>query len=196
MAWLDRKTLAQGAAHHPHGAAGLYQAYGFLLGTPPPLDDRWKHGVCRQSSQTSCGAAAAATLLRAYGIESSETEMAELCLTRSAGTPMLGLYRGLKLKTAGTNWDVRPFRGDIASLRTETGPVLLSVRFDRRATTDRRYEQAWGWSPGVAHAVVFFGFLPDGRVEIGDPNVGREQWRVQDLEVLWHSEGIRLEPRR
>ena len=37
--------------------------------------------------------------------QSTEQEMAELCLTRH-GTSWQGLYRGLKLKTAGTGWDV------------------------------------------------------------------------------------------
>jgi len=28
--------------------------------------------------------------------------------------------------------------------------------------------------------------------EIGDPAVGRETWRLEDLRVLWHGEGMRL----
>ena len=118
--------------------------------------------------------------------------MARLCMTRAAGTPMLGLYRGLKLKTAGASWDAEAFRGDLSSLRAEPGPVILSVRLDRSAGIDPRYELAWGWTPGVAHTVVLFGFRPDGKVDIGDPAAGREHWRVQDLEVLWHGDGIRL----
>ena len=170
----------------------LFQSYGFLLAKPPPLDDRWHDDVCRQTSAASCSAAAAATLLRAHGVETTEAEMAFLCLTRPAGTPMLGLYRGLKLKTAGTAFDVRAFRGGLAALRACGGPVLLSVRLDRAAGVDPRYEHAWGWTPGVAHTVVFYGFRPDGKVDIGDPAAGREQWRVQDLQVLWHGDGLRL----
>jgi hypothetical protein len=170
----------------------LYQSYGVLPGNPPPLDERWTDGVCRQTSSASCSAAAAATLLRAYDIDTTEAEMAELCLTRQGGTPMLGLYRGLKLKTAGTGQRVQTFRGDLATLHAETRPVILSVRLDRRPGVDPRYEQQWGWAPGVAHSVVFFGFRADGKAEIGDPAVGREHWRVQDLEVLWHGEGLRL----
>ena len=170
----------------------LYQSYGFLPGSPPPLEDRWEDGVCRQTSPASCSAAAAATLLRAHGIDATEAEMADLCLTRPAGTPMQGLYRGLKLKTAGTDWAVQAFRGDIATLRNEPGPILLSVRLDRGAAVDPRYEQHWGWTPGVGHTVVLFGFRPDGRIDVGDPAAGRECWRVRDLEVLWHGEGIRL----
>jgi hypothetical protein len=170
----------------------LYQSYGFLLTAPPHLDERWKNGVCRQTSSASCSAAAAATLLRAYGIGATEVEMANLCLTRPDGTSMLGLYRGLKLKTAGTGKAVGAFRGDLDTLRAERGPVILSVRLDRREGIDPRYERLWGWAPGISHTVVFFGFRPDGKAEIGDPAVGREYGRVQDLEVLWQGEGMRL----
>src|SRR5437016_4951462 len=69
-----------------------------VFGAPPELGDRWIRGVCLQTSDASCSAAAAATLLHAapYHIESSEQEMARLCLThasggRADGTTMFGL---------------------------------------------------------------------------------------------------------
>ena len=167
-----------------------------LFGTAPPPDDRWKRGVCLQTSQASCSAAAAATLLEAHGIDTNEAEMARLCLTREAGTPMHGLYRGLKLKTKDSPWEVEAFRGDLSSLRREAGPVILSVRLDPGPGVDERYARLWGWTPGVNHTVVFFGFRDDGKTEIGDPAVGRENWRVEDVAVLWHGEGIRLVERR
>ena len=170
----------------------VYQSYGRLLIEVPPLEERWKDGVCRQTSAASCSAAAAATLLRAHGIDATEAEMARLCLTRPGGTSTHGLYRGLKLKTAGTGWNVQPFRGDLASLYNEPRPVILSVRLDPAPGVDPRYERNWGWTPGVAHTVVLVGFRPDGKTEVGDPSVGREHWRVRDLEVLWKGEGVRL----
>jgi len=169
------------------------RSYGRLFGDVPPLGQaRWKAGVCRQTSQASCSPAAAATLLAARGIDATEAEMAALCLTRDAGTSMLGLYRGLKLKTRGTRWDVEAFRGDIESLRREPGPVILSVRLDPGPGVDARYQQLWGWAPGVNHTVVFFGFAGDGKTDVGDPAIGREHWREEDVRVLWHGEGIRL----
>jgi hypothetical protein len=53
----------------------------------------------------------------------------------------------------------------------------------------------WGWTPGKRHAVVVFGFLPDGKIEkidMGDPSVGREKWNVESLNTLWNGEGITL----
>ena len=118
--------------------------------------------------------------------------MATLCLTRAAGTSMHGLYRGLKLKTAGTGWDVAAFRGDVEPLRRESGPVILSVRLDPGPGVDARYERLWGWAPGVTHTVVLFGFRADGKTDVGDPAVGREHWREEDVRVLWHGDGLRL----
>lgn len=181
---------------------GLGMVYNFrpLLGTPPLIEnDQWQNGVCMQSSEASCSVASAATLLRAHGINASEAEMARLCLTRSDGTSMLGVYRGLRRKTAGTPWRVGVLsRANLDTLRraTQDGPVVLSVGLDRFAHgVDPRYQSQWGWTPGLRHAVVLFRFLPNNKIEMGDPSVGREQWNTESLSVLWHGEGIRLIPR-
>jgi hypothetical protein len=171
--------------------------YGWMLGRPPECGNWWTHdGVCRQTSESSCSAAAAATMLRAYGIPATEEEMARLCLTRSTGTTFLGLYRGLKLKTKGTAFDVDAFNWTLDDLRSKpAGPVLLHVRLDPGTTTDPRYERDWGWTVGRGHAVVFFRFKDNGLVEMGDPDIGRERWGLDSLDLLWHGTGLRLVPR-
>jgi hypothetical protein len=178
----------------PLAALGVWRSYSPLIGGPPDdLRNRWKGEVCLQSSFSSCGAAAAATLLRAAGIEASEAEMAGLCLTRSSGTTLHGLYRGLKLKTSGTAWRVEITGGSVGALRGSGTPVLLNVGLPRRAEgIDPRYQRDWGWLPGFKHSVVLFGFLPDGKIEVGDPAVGREQWFEVALDALWHGQGLRL----
>jgi hypothetical protein len=164
--------------------------------TPEPLGDRWSRGVCIQTSTASCSAAAAATLLRAHGIDATESEMAELCLTRDNGTPMLGVYRGLVLKTRGTPWRVEILSGatNAALAYGASGsPALLSVGIPRDTRgIDPRYQSMWGWMPGVRHTVVAFRLTDDRRVEVGDPAVGREHWSAADLHVLWHGEGLKL----
>ena len=66
--------------------------------------------------------------MREHGIQASEQEMVELCLTRADGTPALGLYRGLKLKTRGTPWNVEVFRSGLEDLRNaDRWPVILLV---------------------------------------------------------------------
>ncbi len=172
---------------------GVHHSYSWMLADPPPLANHWRRGVCVQTSGASCSPAAAATLLRAYGIATDEAEMARLCLTRRNGTSMLGLYRGLRLKTAGTPWRVEPFATGTADLRAFDGPAILSVGIPRGGVPDARYEQLWGWVPGVRHTVVAFGFRAGGaELEVGDPAIGREHWSVDDLHVLWQGEGLRL----
>lgn len=179
------------------GACG-FRALGPVFVSPmPETNDRWRHGVCLQTSPATCSPAAAATLLRAHGIPATEGEMAGLCLTRERGTAAHGLYRGLKLKTAGTPWDVEVFHTDPAGLRAMSpGAAILTVRLDRNPGIDPRYEQLWGWLPGVRHTVVLFEFTDDGKVEMGDPSIGRERWSANDLRVLWHGEAMRLVRRR
>ena len=140
-------------------------------------------------------AALAIGLLAAYGIPATEAEMAHLCLTTRDGTSSRAIYRGLLLKTQGTSRRVEVFRGDLSALRALRGPVLLNMRRDLKADTDPRYEKKWGWRPGVAHTVVLFRSLRDGRSYVGDPAVGFEFWHQEDVETLWHGQGFRLVPR-
>jgi hypothetical protein len=166
-------------------------------GGPPRMNaENVRDGVVMQTSDSSCSAASAATLLRHYGIPATEAEMAHLAFTRSDGTAMLGVYRALRRKTDGTPYRVDVLSGaDVLELRRAAadGPVLLSVGLDRFARgVDPRYQEEWGWTPGLYHAVVLFRFLPDGKLEMGDPSIGREKWGTESLGVLWHGEGIRL----
>lgn len=165
-----------------------------LLRTPPPVREHWtRDGVALQSSSASCSPCAAATLLRHYGVESGEEELVALCLTNRRGTTAPGLYRGLKLTTRNTPWDVEVIESDVDALLAEDRwPALLLVKLPRDADVDPRYEREWGWTPGVGHAVVLFGRVGADRLDVGDPAVGREQWTVDDLRVLWQGRGLRL----
>ena len=40
--------------------------------------------------------------------------------------------------------------------------------------------------------MVLFGFDSTGKPEIGDPGVGREFWRPEDLRLLYQGYGLRL----
>jgi hypothetical protein len=163
------------------------------VGRPPVCGDRWEKGICMQTTTASCGAAAAATLLAHHGLPASEAEMVGLCLTRN-GTPRLGLYRGLKLKANGMPWRVDVFSGDVAELRRRVadGPVILFVGLRRGQRADPRYARDWGWTPGLRHAVVLFGFEKGGFIDIGDPTMGREKWHAEALDVLWDGQAVQL----
>ncbi|MDX1931173.1 MAG: hypothetical protein SFU56_01070 [Capsulimonadales bacterium] len=180
---------------------GIAHALHPFLGSVPDIaPPRLMNGIFMQTSNSSCSAASAATLLAVYGIPATEKEMASLCFTRQDGTSMLGVYRGLRMKTRGTPYAVSVLAGgNVEDLRrlSREGPLLLSVGLDRFSwkKIDPRYTEAWGWAPGKRHAVVLFRFLPGEEVEIGDPSVGRERWKVESLSVLWHGDAIRLQPR-
>jgi hypothetical protein len=177
----------------PLGVLGVWGSYGWLTLPPPPLqEDVWMAGVCRQTSQATCGPAAAATLLARYGIKSNEAEMAKLCLTTIDGTSARGIYRGLKLKTRGTGVRVEPYFGSIDDLCDAGGPVMLLVRLDERPGVDPRFREKWGWVPGVPHVVVMVRCGSKEVYVMGDPAVGLELWDRKAIETLWHGEGLRL----
>ena len=163
-----------------------------FLGVAPRCGDAWSEGICQQTTKQSCSAAAAATLLKLHGIGATEQEMADLCLTRR-GTNWMGLYRGLKLKTAGTEWEVVVFTSSVNELRSLQSPAILSVGMARETPSDRLYQTELGWRPGLRHSVVLLGYVTD-LIEIGEPtpDVGRERWTNDELQELYLGQGMRL----
>jgi hypothetical protein len=161
----------------------------------PDCVEAWDQNVCLQTSQSSCAAAAAATLLRYHGIDANEEQMAQLCLTSERGTRLHGLYRGLRIKTQTTHLRVVVRSTDLAHLRTNIAiPVILYVKLSQQVDEkDPRYSRDWGWRVGVTHTVVFFGFAENDLVDMGDPGVGREFWDTQALKDLWHGLYVTLE---
>lgn len=173
-------------------AAGA-MAYPMLGARPECGAALWQRDVCLQTSPHTCSPASAATLLRMYGIEASEAEMAELCMTRGNGTNWMGLYRGLSLKTRNTPWCVEVFEVPRSDLSAGlTSPAILVARLPEDAEAGDAFQDASGWVPGQAHSVVFLRCLNDRLLEVGDPSFGRELWRRRDLDVLWTGRGIRL----
>jgi hypothetical protein len=164
---------------------GFWRLLGPYLGSKPALGpDRWMHDVCRKSTTSTCSAASAATLLRAVGIPATEKEMCDLCLTHTGGTTLLGLYRGLKLKTERTGWNVVVLRGHAADLRSGPLPAIITITDPGAATN---------WiTIGNRHSVVLFGFTLDGRADIGDPFSGRQNWSDQELTKCFEGDAIGL----
>ena len=187
-----RRTLSAGALL----LIGGFSLYEPLSGETPVCGNVWSGRVSRQTTRATCSAACAATLLQAHGIPATEQEMARLCLTHR-GTHWKGLYRGLKLKTAGTEWDVEPFTCSLNELSENLKvAVILTVRMDEDNGLAPYYREEAGWVPGQSHSTVLFESRSDNLYEIGDPSVGPEQWTFEDMKMLWHGEGMRLVPRR
>lgn len=171
-----------------------------MLGYVPKCQDHWdRMGNCLQTTRFTCSPACAATMLKAHGIDATEQEMAELCLTRQ-GTSWQGLYRGLKLKTAGTKWDVEvaDCTADELFQYGNTRPMILSVGLDKSESRDGEYTREFGWIPGVNHSVILHGFTKSGCAIIADPTqeLCREQWDREMLHTLWRGYAIRLVERQ
>ena len=169
----------------------------FLPGSLPS-GERWTpDGVCLQSSEASCSPCAAATLLKHHGIEAGEAEMMRLCLTRQGGSPSLGLYRGLKLKTQNTPLEVEVVRCTPEQLcRDLSTPVLLRMRLRREPTWTVRLLGWTGLVPEPGHAVVLYAATDDGRLVVGDPASGKEKWMAADFLARWRGVGLRLVARQ
>lgn len=157
---------------------------------------RVKDGVVLQSAPSSCGAAAAATLVRALGVDATATEadLATLCLTRpDRGTSDLGLFRGLS--RACPDRRVRFASPTLDALRARTSPCLVSVGLDPSRVADPLrtvLREECGWDEGVLHAVVLFD-LDERRAVIGDPRFGREEWSLEHFVALWDGTALVVE---
>jgi hypothetical protein len=167
-----------------------------FLGAVPQCENVWTvDGICLQTTPSTCTPASAATLLRLHGISATEQEMAELCLTRE-GTTWQGLYRGLKLKTNGTEWDVEILQCDSEDLLARASqPLLLTVGLPEDTANNVRTAAAeWGWKPGVGHSVVALQRSPLGRLVVADPapGIGREEWTKDDVQYLFRGTAMRL----
>ena len=174
-------------------AAILWPLLAIALRPPPAGGDQWSNGVAMQTSWATCSPAAAATLFRGEGIAVSESEMIPLCLTDYAGTPTLGLYRGVKLIANQNGRDVKLLDGGLPRLIADDDwPVLLSVRLPF-GVEDRRFVEQWGWIPGMGHSIVVLGRTGNGAFVIGDPAAGLEIWSEPDLDLLWQGVGMRVE---
>jgi hypothetical protein len=173
-------------------AAILWPLLSITLRPPPAGQNKWEGPVAMQTSWATCSPAAAATLLTAEGISVSERDMIPLCLTDYDGTPTLGLYRGIKLVATRNQRRVEIVDRSLDRLLVENDwPVLAAVRLPR-GVDDPRFEQEWGWIPGMGHSAVILGRSPDGQFVVADPAVGLELWSESKLKTLWNGSGLRV----
>lgn len=154
--------------------------------------DDWEEGICLQSHASSCGAAAAATLLRLGGMPASEAGMAQACLTSRQGTTPLGLYRGVASTARQFGRSARVAVSDPGKwFASEQLPIIALVRFDDTATPGPLVRL---FGPrGEGHAVVVLGRTDSGRWIIGDPAVGRVTWSDEEFRARFTGDAIYLE---
>ncbi|MBI1249448.1 hypothetical protein GC197_16605 [bacterium] len=164
-----------------------------LVGDAPKCGTNWdSHGICFQTTNKTCTAACAATLLNHYNIPTTEEEMAQLCLTRN-GTSWKGFYRGLKLKTANTPLRVEMDYLTPEKLARSRRPIVLRVGKRSWFGDSQAAGLPNGWKPGEIHSVVFLGCV-NGYYVIADPNpeIGIEYWSEEELRQVWDGHSAML----
>jgi hypothetical protein len=149
-----------------------------------------------QTTDQTCSAACAASLLRLHGISANEKELSSLCLTRQ-GTHWLGVYRGLKLKTAGTNWDVVAEEVSTQDLFSgNLGPGILALSF-HVAESGRTCDPEWGFESDVGHSVLILKSSSPAALDVFDPapDYGFETWHEDVLASVRSGILLQLVPR-
>ena len=171
-----------------------------VIGSAPECAECSSHQLLiTQTTDWTCSPAAGASLLRLYGIDATEAQMAELCLTRK-GTHWQGLYRGLKLMTASTGWDVvaEPYSAEAAGLLGAT-PAILSVNIDSASLGPSDH----GFHSSAGHTVLALRSRPAelsnpiAVVTVFDPSpsYGIESWGPTLLNSFSDGVILRLVPR-
>ena len=154
-----------------------------MVGNPPDcVPTALARTLDFQTTSSTCSSACAANLLRLHGVEATEQEMAELCLSR-CGTHWLGVYRGLKLKTAGTEWDVTVEEiSDWQLLKGLHKVGILALSF-HTPESGRTSDPEWGFTSEVGHSVLVLKSDRPAQLEVFDPSpdYGFETWNESAL---------------
>ena len=134
------------------------------------FSDRWEDGVCLQSTPSSCGAASAATVFKALGIEQSERDIARVCFTYLGGTE---------------NWYIaRAFRRH---------GLAVTYRIEEALPADLRSPAIAGVSiGGMGHFIAILE-ISEGGCIIGDPLVGRKVQPINRLTNQYDFTGFFME---
>jgi len=125
------------------------------------FSDRWDEGICLQSSESSCGPASAATLLRLFGRTATEKEIAQESFTTRRGTENWYLLRTIRRHGLEASYLI--VRPGVENLHH---PAIAGVKLNDLGR--------------VGHFIAILD-ENDGKVVIGDPLNGRETLSREEL---------------
>jgi hypothetical protein len=128
-------------------------------------------GTVMQTNNASCAAASGASIVRTYGMQKTEKQMAELFKTTVGGTSGAQVIYGMRKIGFSCN-KVQVSESNPEEL---TAPAMLFV--DNQFTGPE------------SHAVAYMGFNKN-KAEIFDPLEGRRLLSKKELAKIWHGRGI------
>lgn len=136
------------------------------------FEDRWNENVCLQSSESSCGPAAAATLLRHLGKYATELEIAKASFTTRRGTENWYLIRTIRRLGLQASYSVVA-----PGLDNVLIPSIAGVRLNQTGNS--------------GHFIALL--AKDGEdFIVGDPLNGREKLTRQEMDERYTFTGFYL----
>ena len=136
------------------------------------FSDSWSEGVCLQSSESSCGPASAATLLKLFGKPATEREIAQESFTSRRGTENWYLIRTLRRHGLNAFYSI--------GRSNQTGlpfPSIVGVRL--------------GDNSGTGHFIAILG-RSGNRYVVGDPLSGRKELDEAQLQNRYYFTGFSI----
>ncbi len=152
------------------GAPYLKQV--FLRPDWTQFNDRWSEEVCLQSSESSCGPASAATLLKLTGKLVTEKAIAQESFTSRRGTENWHLIRTLRRHGLAVDYLIGPPNQAVLPF-----PAIVGVRL--------------GGVSGTGHFIAILGRLGN-RYVVGDPLNGREELNETQLRERYYFTGFSI----
>jgi len=134
------------------------------------FEDRWSENVCLQSSESSCGPASAATLLRQFGKAANEREIARESFTSRRGTENWYLLRAIRRRGLDAHYSVVAPGAEHLLF-----PAIAGVKLNSAG--------------GSGHFIVLLGRSGE-KLIVGDPLDGRVELSLKDLEERYTFTGF------
>jgi hypothetical protein len=134
--------------------------------------DRWTENICRQSTESSCGPASTATLLKFFGKSASEKQIARESFTTRRGTENWHLIRTLRRHGLNAKYSTAKPYDDNFSF-----PSIAGVRL--------------GGENGLGHFIAVLGKDGDAFI-VGDPMNGRSELTETQLRDRYYFTGFSI----
>lgn len=173
-AWLHRRMLVLPLLATVGVALGPFLKPVLAPVSVASLHDTWTHGVCIQSTLSTCGPASTATVLKALGVPANEAEIARAAHTYRGGTEAWYLARYIRRRGLYTEFVINA-DGFYDAVRL---PAIVGVTVN-----------------GRGHFIALISRTGDV-FEVGDPMVGPEKLTRAQLERRYRFTGFVLEVAR